>query len=312
MEIIRGLKNLHASHRGNVVTIGNFDGVHLGHQAVMSQLAEKGAVLGVPTAVVTFEPHPQEFFALDEQVPRLTRFREKMHILRRFAVDRVLTIRFDQRFAGMTAEAFIRDVLIGGLGVRELVVGDDFRFGHQRRGDFAMLERAGELGGFGVARTVTFSLDGERVSSTRVRSALAAAELDLAARLLGRVYRMSGRVARGDQRGRQIGFPTANIHLHRSATPLRGVYTVEVFGLEGEPVVGVANIGTRPTVQGSRPLLEVHLLDFAGDIYGRYVEVGFLKFLRPEQRFGDLNELKAQIGRDVLAARAFFGYRRAN
>lgn len=312
MDVIRGLTNLRASHRGNLVTIGNFDGVHLGHQAVMRQLAEKGSLLGVPTAVVTFEPHPQEFFAPDKAVPRLTRFREKMQTLRQFAVDRVLIIRFDQRFAAMSAQDFIRDVLVDGLGVRELVVGDDFRFGHQRRGDFTMLTQAGEQCGFTVTKTVTFSLDGERVSSTRVRAALATAELDLAARLLGRVYRMAGRVARGDQRGRQIGFPTANIHLHRSVTPLLGVYAVEVLGLGDEPVAGVANIGTRPTVQGGRPLLEVHLLDFEGEIYGRYVEVGFLKFIRPEQRFGSLNELKTQIGRDVLAARAFLSSRRAN
>lgn len=313
MEIIRGVYNLRPKHRGNVVTIGNFDGVHLGHQAVIGQLAEKGASVGAPTAVMTFEPHPQEFFLPQKAPPRLTRFREKMQMLRRFAVDRTLVIRFDRRFASMTAEQFISEILVKGLGVRDVIVGDDFRFGHQRRGDYAMLARAGAQFGFAVTRMFTFSLDGERVSSTRVREALAAANLELASRLLGRAYRMSGRVARGDGRGRQLGFPTANIHLHRQVSPLQGVYAVEVFGLDREPVMGVANLGTRPTIDGiSRPILEVHLLDFADDLYGRYVQVGFLKFIRSEQRFGSLDQLVAQIGLDVQSARAFFARTRSN
>ncbi len=309
MELIRGLHNLRPRHRGCVATIGNFDGVHLGHQAVLGQLAEKAEQLGLPTTVVTFEPHPQEWFFPDRAPPRLTRLREKLTALRRYSVDRVLVLRFDARLAAMEAAAFVERILVDGLGVRHLVVGDDFRFGRNRAGDFAFLRAMGARHGFDVVAMHSFRIDGARVSSTRIREALAGGDMDTAEKLLGRPYRMCGRVAHGDRRGRGIGFPTANLHLHRRASPVLGVFAVEVFGVPGEPVPGVANVGVRPTVDGTRALLEVHLLDFEGDLYGRYVQVDFLHKLRDERRFASFEALRAQIRRDVEAARAWFAAR---
>jgi len=312
MEFIRGLHNLKPRHRGCVATIGNFDGVHLGHQAVIGQLAERAQELKLPTLVLLFEPQPQEFFRPEAAPPRLTRLREKIVALRRYSVDRVLCVRFNARFAALAAEDFIRRVLVEGLGVRYLVVGDDFRFGHDRRGDFAMLAEAGRRHGFQVVNMHPVNMDGARVSSTRIRAALAQADLATAEKLLGRPYRMCGRVAHGDKRGRTLGVPTANIYLHRKTTPLTGVFVVEMFGLAREPLPGVANIGTRPTVGGTRTLLEAHLLDFADDIYGAYVHVNFLHKLRAEMRFASLDELKARIAQDVAETRAFFAQYHTN
>lgn len=306
MKLVRGLHNLRPEHHGCVATIGNFDGVHLGHQAVLGQLSEKAAELCLPTAVIIFEPQPQEFFAPHSAPPRLTRFREKLKALLRFSVDRVVCLRFDRRLAAMPAREFIDKVLIAGLGVRYLVVGDDFRFGAKRRGDFAMLQEAGRHHGFQVVNMHSFYIDGERVSSTRIRAALARGDLNAAEKLLGRPYRMCGRVAHGDKRGRSLGFPTANIHVHRRATPVQGVYAVELFGLDLEPVAGVANVGTRPTVDGTHTLLEVHLFDFDEDIYGRHVHVDFLHKLRDECRFDSFDALKRQIKMDIENARRYF------
>jgi riboflavin kinase/FMN adenylyltransferase len=306
MQLIRGLHNLTPAHRGCVATIGNFDGVHLGHQAVLGQLAEHGATLGLPTTVITFEPQPQEFFAPATAPSRLTRMREKITALGRFSVHRMLLLPFTPQLAEMDAEAFVQRLLVEGLGVRYLVVGDDFRFGAGRKGDFQLLQEVGRREGFHVAHMHTFAIDGERVSSTRIRQALAAGELETAQKLLGRAYRMCGRVAHGDKRGRTIGFPTANIHLHRIATPLSGVYAIELFGLDEEPVRGVANLGSRPTVDGRRSLLEVHLFDFKRDIYGRHVQVDFLHKLRDEIRFPSFDDLKQQIMTDVANAHSYF------
>jgi riboflavin kinase/FMN adenylyltransferase len=306
MELIRGLHNLRPRHHGCVATIGNFDGVHLGHQAVLGQLAEKSAELGLPTTVITFEPQPQEYFSHGDIPPRLTRLREKLKAMQRYSVDRVLCLPFNRALAQMEAEEFIQRVLVDGLGIRYLVVGDDFCFGKGRRGDFAMLQRAGEAHGFEVVNMHTFEIDGGRVSSTRIREALQAGNLSLAEQLLGRPYRMSGRVAHGDKLGRTIGFPTANIFLHRKKAPVNGVFAVEMFGIEGEPVAGVANVGTRPTVGGTRALLEVHLFDFSAEIYGRHVHVDFLHRIRAEQRFESFDALKAQILRDSDQAKEFF------
>ena len=307
MELIRGQHNLRARHHGSVVTIGNFDGVHLGHQAVLAQMVEKSQQLGVPGVILMFEPTPQEFFSARNgslQAPaRLTRLREKLQSLRRYAVDRVLCLRFDQRLAEQTAGDFIDELLVKQLGVRCLIVGDDFRFGYRRQGDLAMLKSAGERHGFQVVNMHTFNIDGDRVSSTRIRQALELGDLNTASKLLGRPYHMSGRIVHGDKRGRQIGFPTANIYLHRHVSPLRGVYAVSVFGLEREPIDGVANIGVRPSVDGTECLLEVHLLDFDGDIYGRHVQVVFLSRLRDERRFESVEALKQQIAVDVQQAR---------
>ncbi|MFQ5936170.1 MAG: bifunctional riboflavin kinase/FAD synthetase [Acidiferrobacterales bacterium] len=306
MELIRGLHNLAPRHRGCVVTIGNFDGVHLGHQAVIGQLAEKAQALGLPMLVMLFEPQPEEFFRPETAPPRLTRFREKWQALRRFAVDRVLCVRFNAPFASMEPETFVRRVLLQGLGIRYLVVGDDFRFGRNRRGDFAYLHKAGEQYGFQVVNMHTVTIDGERVSSTRVREALAAGDLASAEKLLGRPYRMSGRVGHGSKLGRRIGMPTANIHVHRALTPINGIFVVEVFGLDAEPLPGVANVGTRPTVGGTRTLLEIHLFDFGANIYGRNLQVNFLRKLRDEEKFDSLEELERHMHADVENARVFF------
>lgn len=306
MELIRGLHDLRPRHRGCVLTIGNFDGVHLGHQAVLGQLAEVGSKLNLPTLVVMFEPQPQEYFLGANTPPRLMRLREKLQALRRYSVDRVLVLPFNRALAHMSAAEFVECVLVRGVAARYVAVGDDFRFGYQRQGDFASLQAAGERDGFQVAALHSFNIDGERVSSTRIRRALATGDMATAEKLLGRSYRMTGRVARGDQRGRTIGFPTANLYLHRKVTPVQGVFAVEMFGVGGEPQPGVANVGVRPTVDGTRSLLEVHLLNFSGDLYGRYVEVAFLKKLRDERRFESLDALKAQIARDAEDARAYF------
>jgi riboflavin kinase/FMN adenylyltransferase len=307
MELVRGLHNLRPRHRGCAATIGNFDGVHLGHQSVLGQLAERAAELQVPVTVVTFEPQPREYFSPQSAPPRLTRFREKVEALRRFGVDRVVNLRFDSRIAEMAPEDFVRKILLEGLGVKYLVVGDDFRFGRDRAGTFTMLQQAGDEHGFPVVNMHTFDIKGSRVSSTRVREALASGDLAAAEALLGRQYRMSGRVAHGDKRGRQIGFPTANIHLHRTATPVSGVFAVEMFGLPHEPVPGIANVGTRPTVDGTRTLLEVNLFNFSGNIYGCHVQVEFLKKIREERHFESFEALKEQIERDVVQARGYFG-----
>jgi len=306
MELIRGLHNLRPEHRGCVATIGNFDGVHLGHQSVIGQLADEGRDYGEPTLVMTFEPQPLEYFQPQQAPARLTRLREKLRQLGRFAVDRVLVCDFNARFAAMDAETFIDKVLIEGLGVRHLVVGDDFQFGKARRGNFAMLQAAGSKHGFDVVNMHTFKIDGERVSSTRIRDALAAGDLHTAEKLLGRPYRMCGRVAHGDKIGRTMGIPTANIHLHRNASPVQGIYVVEVFGLDGEPIAGVASVGTRPTVGGTTALLEIHLFDFNRDIYGHYLNIDFLHKLRDEEKYDSLDEMKAQIFQDMDEARHWF------
>jgi len=307
MEFIRGQHNLRPRHYGCVATIGNFDGVHLGHQAVLAQLAEPAGKLRLPRLVVTFEPQPQEFFAGPAAPPaRLMRLREKLLALNGLGIERVLCLRFDQRLATVPAETFIEDLLVTRLGIRYLVIGDDFRFGHRRAGDFAMLVAAGQKHGFEVVDNHSFMIDGERASSTWVRQALGWGDLELAAQLLGRPYDMCGRVAHGDQRGRTLGFPTANIYLHRRATPVYGVYAVLMSGPGLKLWPGVANVGCRPTVQGVREQLEVYLLDFQGDLYGKHVKVDFLHYLRPEQRFESLDALRQQIQQDEQNARNWF------
>lgn len=304
-KLIRGLYNLRLHHQGCVATIGNFDGVHLGHQAMLKQLAAKAAVFQRPSLMITFEPLPGEFFAPERAPARLTWLREKYGLLQ-FSIDWLLCLRFNHALARMEADDFIRLVLVEKLGIRYLIVGDDFRFGRGRRGDFSLLYEAGKRYDFEVTRMLTFYLEGERVSSTRVRGALAQGELAEAEKLLGRPYCISGRVAQGDKLGRTLGFPTANIDLHRHKTPLSGVFVVEVQGLEAPSLPGVANLGVRPTIGGQRTLLEVHLLDFKGDIYGRHIQVSFLQRLRPELRFESLPALRQQIEKDCAVARRFF------
>jgi riboflavin kinase/FMN adenylyltransferase len=306
VELIRGLHNLRPRHRGCVASIGNFDGVHLGHQAIVARLLEHAAATGLPARVVLFEPQPLEFFRPEAIEPRLMRLREKLAALAGLGVDGVLCLHFDARLAGMPRENFVDRLLVQGLGVRHLVLGPDFRFGHKRLGDVEYLKSAGTTAGFGVEAVPPLLLDGERVSSTAVRQHLTGGDLAGAARLLGRPYTLHGRVSHGDERGRTIGFPTLNLPLRRKAVSLRGVFAVRVTGLAAGPLPAVANLGVRPTVNGTYPLLEVHVLDFAGQVYGRQVQVEFVQQLRDERRFDSLDALRAQIDLDVRAARAMF------
>lgn len=306
MQLIRGIHNLRPQPCGCVATIGNFDGVHLGHQAVLKRLVAKAAELGLPSVVITFEPLPREFLAPNTAPQRLTRLRERLTAFRCFRVDRVLCLKFDVKLASMPARAFIDRILVAGLNVRYVVLGDDFRFGKDREGNFKLLQAMGHQRGFEVANLATFATDGERVSSTRVRQSLQRGDLSQAERLLGRPYRLCGRVRRGDSLGRKLGFPTANLKLDQPLPPVRGIFAVEVLGLDHEPLQGVASIGNRPTVGGVDYRLEVYLLDFAQDIYGRHLQVELKHKLRDEARFDSLEAMRQQIARDVEAARAYF------
>lgn len=306
MQLIRGRHNLRARHRGCVVTIGNFDGVHLGHQAILAQVVAKARELGAKSTVMLFEPQPAEFFAPDKAPARLMTLRDKLTALAETGVDQVLCLRFNRALASLSAQAFVDELLVAGLDTRYLVVGDDFRFGAGREGDAEFLRRAGAAAGFAVADTATVEVDGERVSSTRLRAALAAQDFAQVARLCGRPYCISGRVRYGDQLGRTLDCPTANLALAMVQAPVAGIYMVRVTGagLDGWP--GVASCGTRPTVNGQDNRLEVHLLDFAGDLYGQHLTVELLQFLRPELKFDSLAALQAAIHADIDQARLFF------
>ncbi|AYF88435.1 MULTISPECIES: bifunctional riboflavin kinase/FAD synthetase [unclassified Pseudomonas] len=306
MQLVRGLHNLRPHHRGCVATIGNFDGVHRGHQAILKRLRERAAELGLPTCVVIFEPQPREYFGPDTAPVRLTRLRDKLELLAREGVDRVLCLAFNHRLRELSAAEFVHAVLVEGLGAKHLEIGDDFRFGCDRAGDFDFLLQAGEAEGFSVEAAATVELDDLRVSSTRVRQALAEGDFVLAERLLGRPFTITGRVLHGQKLGRQLGTPTANVQLKRRRVPLNGVYLVSVE-LEGRQLPGVANIGVRPSVKGDgRAHLEVHLLDYSADLYDRRISVTFHHKLRDEQRFASLEALKSAIDADVAAARAYW------
>jgi len=302
MEIIHGLYNIRPRHRGSVLTIGNFDGVHHGHQMLLNHLIAKGRELGAPSMLLTFEPLPREFFAGAAVPARLTRFREKITLLKDTGLDMVLCLPFNEATRNTSAEWVVDRLLHQILDIRYIVVGDDFRFGKDQRGNYDMLKAAGDRFGFGVSHMGTLTFDHGRVSSSRVREALAAGDFELAEKLLGHPYFIMGRVVYGRQLGRQLGVPTANIRLQRYRAALEGVYAVRVRGLE-RVYDGVANIGVRPTVEGKEPLLEVHLFDFDGEIYGRLLTVEFVEKIRDEQAFPGLEALKAQIFRDIDAAR---------
>ena len=307
MKLALGLQSQHLPSQGCVATIGNFDGVHLGHRAVIERLRSEGERLNLPVCVVIFEPQPREFFDPEQAPPRLMRLREKVDRLSELPVDHLLILRFNQALAQMSPEAFIKTILVDALTLRYLVIGDDFRFGRQRAGDFNRLLTAGSEHGFEVVDTASVMVEGERVSSTLIREALIQGQLERAARLLGKPYEVCGRVIHGQKRGRTIGFPTANLLLQRKNTPVHGVFAVTMRGLGEPPIPGVANVGVRPTVTGSETiLLETHLRDFKGDLSGKRVEVAFHSKLREERRFKDLLALKAQIELDIIAARAFF------
>lgn len=303
-EFIRGLHNLRPRHRGCVATIGSFDGVHLGHQAILRQLRQAADHYELPALVILFEPQPHEFFSGEKAPARLMRLREKVMALREQGIERVLCVQFNERLRSLSAQQFIEEVLVERLGIRHLVVGDDFRFGCDRRGDFTLLQQAGEQLDFTVSDTCTLLLHGERVSSTRIRSLLEAGDFAAAAELLGRPYTLGGRIAYGQQLGRQLGVPTANIHLRRYRSPLQGVFAVVARFQDGSQYTGVANVGVRPTVSGDKkPLLEVHLFDFSRSVYGAAIDVEFCTRLRSEKKFESLDALRAQLQQDILDAR---------
>jgi riboflavin kinase/FMN adenylyltransferase len=288
------------------LTIGNFDGVHLGHRAMLERLKREAAARGLPAAVMTFEPHPREFFAPDQAPARLSSLREKIEMIASLGIDRVYVRRFTFDFARTAADAFVSDMLVRGLGVRWLLVGDDFRFGARRAGDIALLRSLAPQFGYEVQSMSSVMVAGRRASSTAVREALAAGDVTLATQLLGRPYTISGRVVAGNRIGRTLGFPTANVRMRHNRPALCGIFAVRVHGL-GEPVDGAASLGVRPTIDSlGIPVLEVHLLDFSRDIYGCHVRVEFLSKLRDELKYPDLDSLREQIALDVAHTRQYF------
>jgi riboflavin kinase/FMN adenylyltransferase len=304
MELVRGLQNLKPAHRGCILTVGNYDGVHLGHQQMIGALQRRAAELGAPGTVLVFEPSSKEFIDPEGAPPRLTRWREKYLQLAALGVERLVTLRFDARIRAMSPQAFVDELIVGALGARHVVVGDDFRYGCHAAGTLQTLAAAGQCAGFTVEQVPPYLLEGVRVSSTAARERLERGDCAGAARLLGRRYSMLGRVVRGRQLGRTLGFPTANLRLQRRRSPLSGITAVRVHGIAAGALPGVASLGTRPTVGGVEPLLEVHVFDFAGDLYGRAIEVEFVAKLRDEEKFASLDAMLAQMQRDAAAARA--------
>lgn len=298
------------------LTIGNFDGVHRGHQAMLALLRNEAQHRGLPSCVMTFEPHPRDYFAAVTGKPelapaRIATLRDKLAELERCGIDQVVVLRFDARFAAQSPQAFVDDVLVQGLGARYVLVGDDFRFGAKRAGDYAMLDAAGQAAGFDVARMLSYEVHGERVSSSAVREALAAGDMERAATLLGRPYSLSGHVVHGRKLGRDLGFRTLNLRFSHPKPAALGIFAVRTQGLGDRPVDGVASLGRRPTVDDSgRVLLEVHCLDWPASLgsegaYGRVVRVELLHKLRDEERYEGLDALRAAIARDVDNARTF-------
>lgn len=311
MHLFRGLHTIPSDFTGCAATIGNFDGVHLGHQEILAALKQRAEELSQPSLVIIFEPQPKEFFAPAEAPARLTNLREKLQAIAAFDIDYVLCLPFNQRLRGTTGAAFISEILHQALAVKYLLVGDDFRFGCDRSGDYQALLAGGEEYGFEVCDTPTHELDGERVSSTRVRSELAANNLPRVQRMLQRPYRMTGRVAHGRKLGRTLNTPTANLLVKRHRLPMTGVYCVHVWHQQGgKEYTGVANIGVKPSIDGSaQPSLEVHLFEFQGDLYGQHLTVEFLHKIRDEKKFASIDELKSAIEDDKQAAQHYLAAR---
>ncbi|HWX33024.1 MAG TPA: bifunctional riboflavin kinase/FAD synthetase [Steroidobacteraceae bacterium] len=303
MELVRGLHNISHRHRGCVLTVGNYDGVHLGHQQMIGVLKARAAQLRCAATVLVFEPSSKEFIDPEGAPPRLTRWREKCLALAAQGVDRLVTLRFEECVRAMTPRAFVDELIVARLGTRLMVVGHDFRYGSHAGGTIESLRTAGEALGFGVEELAPFVFDGVRVSSTVVRERLEIADYSGAARLLGRPYRMTGRVVQGRQLGRALGFPTANLRLMRRKSPVWGILAVWTHGIGSHPLPGVASLGTRPTINGIEPLLEVHVFDFSGDLYGRRIEVEFVAKLRDEVKFDSLDAMVMQMKIDGARAR---------
>jgi riboflavin kinase/FMN adenylyltransferase len=303
MELVRGLHNVDRAARGCVLTIGAFDGIHRGHQEMIRVLRTLGAAQGLPATLLSFEPTPREFFAKAAPPARLTRFREKYEALRQYGVERFVCLRFDAALRSMGADEFIGDVLVSALGARHVIVGHDFKFARNLAGNVATLRAAGPAAGFAVTEVPPFAIDGERVSSSLIRAALDAGDMQRAARLLGRPYRMTGKVVEGAKLGRKLGFPTANLRPQRRATPLAGVFAIRVSGGGLQNAPGVASLGTRPAVNGKELLLEAHVFDFDGDLYRQTLHVDFIARLRDELWFPDMDQLVEQMRKDAARAR---------
>ena len=308
MQLLRNIYNIPGGLAGTVITIGNFDGIHLAHQALIKQAVNLARQQQLSSVVILFEPQPNEFFQKNKAPARLMRLREKAQMLAQLGVDYLLVLRFDRQLAAMSAEDFVSELLINKLKVKEIIIGDDFRFGAKRQGDFALLQAMGERYGFQVEAANEVMLENQRVSSTLVRQSLAAGDLTQAAALLGHPYFVTGRVAHGDKQGREYGFPTANIYLHRQVVPLTGIYAVKVEGLD-LPYFGSAYVGMRPTVNGSRVVLEVYLFDFNQDIYGCYLKVEFLHKMRDDKKFESIEQMVQAIKQDVANTRAWLKQR---
>ena len=304
MRITHGFHPLKQPH---AVTIGNFDGLHVGHQAMLTRLQHVARERALPTCVLSFEPHPREFFSPENAPARLSSLREKAGWLDQTGIDRLHVFRFNRAFSALAASEFIQCILVDTLHARYVLVGDDFRYGAQRAGDFTLLVEQGRSAGCDAEALSTVQIDGERASSTAVRTALAAGDLAHAARLLGRPYSICGRVMHGDKLGRELGYPTANVQIQHNRPPLSGIFAVTVSNINGRDLPGVASLGVRPTIKTTTaaPVLEVHLFDFDTQLYGRRIRVNFLHKLRDEAKFPDLPSLIAQIGRDVDEAKQF-------
>jgi riboflavin kinase/FMN adenylyltransferase len=304
MKIIRGIDNLNNQFTQCVLTLGNFDGVHLGHQQLINHLIKQGKKLNLPTVVMLFEPQPLEFFCKQQAPARLTSFKEKMTLIEKLGIDYIIAIPFTQTFANMSAQDFIQDWLINQLKAKYIVIGDDFRFGRERKGDINLLQQYTDNYHLTVESMPTFVWNNLRISSTAVREALLNSDFKLAHCLLGRDYTIQGRVVHGNALARQLGFPTANIHLNRKKPALQGVYLVKVKNCcSNQYYHGIANIGIRPTIQGKKAILEVNLFDFSGDIYGQYLDITFIHKLRDEKKFASLADLKQQISQDICTAK---------
>ena len=306
MELIRGIHNLRDRHKGCVLTIGKFDGMHLGHRVVLSQVIEKARRLGLPATVMVFEPQPEELFTPEHAPARLSLLRDKYHQLQQLGVDRLLCIKFDRVFSSFSAQAFIEELLVNKLNIQYLVVGDDFRFGKERAGDFSLLQNEGKEHQFEVVSTQSFRVKNCRISSTAIREALNQDDFALAEQMLGRPFSIAGKVLHGDKKGRTIGFPTANVLLKRCKAPVNGVFAVKVQIAE-RYYMGVANIGHRPTVNGQRSQLEVHLFNFSGNLYGKFISVVLVGKIRQEMKFDSFELLHQQIQKDALEAKLILG-----
>lgn len=305
MQLVRYLADLPYAdlESGSVVTIGAFDGLHLAHVQLLDRVTATSRQRGLPSIVMSFEPTPKEFFAATRPPARLMRFREKFAALKATGIDIFYCPRFDATMRDITVDAFIRRILVHGLCVRHLVVGDDFRFARRREGGIAELKRVSGALDFTIEQLPSIIVDGVRVSSTAIRDALGCGDMATATALLGRPYRMSGKIVRGEKLGRQLGYPTANVDLRRRQSAVMGIYAARVHGLPGGSKDAVASVGARPTFAGTKPLLEVHIFDFDADIYGRYIDVDFIAYLRDQKRFDTVDELVAQMHCDAAQAR---------